>query len=146
MRTSRCLIVAAALLAGQTAIAQETIGVAGSDVKYPTARQIKVGDKPVKMKLTGAGMRKKVIFNVYTVGCYIQDDFTGKSAEDLAGTDTFKQLHLVLQRSVAGEDMAKAFRDAVRANYGDEFNDEMDKLTALIKAYNVDKGDQVWIT
>jgi len=140
------LIVAAALLAGRSAIAQETIGVAGSDVQYPTARQIKVGDKPMKLKLTGAGMRKKVIFNVYTVGCYIQDDFAGKSAEDLAGTDTFKQLHLVLQRSVAGEDKARAFRDAIRAIYGDEFTVEMDKLTALIKAHDVDKGDQVWIT
>src|SRR5262245_11761222 len=146
MRNSRYLIVAAALLAARSAIAQETIGVDGSDVQYPVKREIKVGDKPMKLKLTGAGMRKKVIFNVYTVACYIQDDFAGKSAEELAGTDTFKQLHLVLQRSVAGEDMAKAFRDAVRANYGDEFATEMDKLTALIKSYNVEKGDHVWIT
>ena len=146
MRTSRYLIVVAALLAGRAAIAQETVGVSGSDVKYPTARQIKVGDKPVKLKLTGAGMRKKVIFNVYTVACYIQDDFTGKSAEDLASCDTFKQLHLVLQRSVSGEDMAKAFREAIRANHGDDFADELDKLTALIKAYDVEKGDQVWIS
>jgi len=146
MRISRTLIVATALLAGRNAVAQETVGVSGSDVQYPTARQIKVGDKPMRLKLTGAGMRKKVIFNVYTVGCYIQEDFTGKSAEDLAGTDTFKQLHLVLQRSLSGETMAQAFSDAIRANYGDEFNAEIDKLTALIKAYDVEKGDQVWIT
>lgn len=146
MCTCRYLMVAAALLAGRAATAQDAVGVAGSDVKYPTARQVKVGDKPVKLKLTGAAMRKKIIINVYTVGCYIQDDFTGKSAEELAGADTFKQLHLVLQRGVSGSSMASAFSDAIRANYGNEFTAEIDKLTTLIKAYDVDKGDEVWIT
>jgi hypothetical protein len=94
----------------------------------------------------GAAMRKKAIFNVYTVGSYVRDDFQGKTAEDLAGTDTLKQLHLVIQRSISGEDMANAFRDAIRANYSDGFNDELEKLTALMKASDVEKGNEVWIT
>ena len=34
----------------------------------------------------------------------------------------------------------------IERSANDDFADELDKLTALIKAYDVEKGDQVWIS
>lgn len=136
-----------ALIVTHWVAAEETVGVSGSSVQYPVAIETKIGEKSVSQKLTGAAMRKRAIFNVYTIGSYVQTDFAGKSAEELAATDAFKQLHLVMQRSVSGADMAEAFRDAVRANYpGNQFAEEMDKFMGLMRAQNADKGDEVWIT
>lgn len=126
--------------------AQETVNVAGSNVNYPTTMQAEMDGKKTPMKLTGAAMRKKLFVAVYAVGSYVQADFGGRSAEELASADVIKQLHLVMQRDVSGRDMADAFRDAIRNNYATEFNDEIQKLTALIAAHNTMKGDQVWIT
>jgi len=138
-------VVLAGLLGFQV-LAGETIGVSGSSVEYPTHIEAAIGEKKAALKLTGAAMRKKVVFNVYTIGSYVQSDFQGKTPEELANADTLKQLHLVMQRDVAGKDMAKAFGDAIRANYGNEFAAEVDKFMALMRDQSADTGDQVWIT
>jgi hypothetical protein len=138
-------VVLVALLGFQV-LADETVGVSGSSVEYPTQVEAMIGDKRTSLKLTGAAMRKKLLFNVYTVGSYVQADFRGKTAEELAGADTLKQLHLVMQRDVSGKDMAKAFGDAIRANYANEFADEVDKFMALMRDQSADTDDHVWIT
>jgi hypothetical protein len=146
MKTPRLVLVLVAGLCVSTVIAGETIGVTGSDVQYPTTATASIGDKKYPEKLSGAAMRKKAIFNVYTIGSYVSTEFTGRSAEELAACDKVKQLHLVLQRNVTGNDMGKAFEEAIRANHPNEFTTEMTKLTNLIRAYDVKSGEHVWIT
>jgi hypothetical protein len=146
MRLARALFIALAACMGATALAGDTVGVNGSNVQYPVNKTATLGDKHFEQKLTGAGMRKKAIINVYTIGSYVDKEFTGKSPEDLACADCVKQLHIVMQRDVSGGDMAHAFETAIRANYPSEFNEELRKLTTLMEKYNVAKGDQVWIT
>src|SRR5262245_2532883 len=146
MRLARGLFIALAVCMGATALAGDTVGVSGSNVQYPVIKTATLGDKQFEQKLTGTGMRKKAIINVYTIGSYVATEFTGKTPEDLACADCVKQLHIVLQRDVSGADMARNFESAIRANYPNEFNDELRKLTECMAAHNVAKGDQVWIT
>ena len=98
MRLARALVIALSVCMGATALAGDTVGVNGSNVQYPVSKTATLGDKQFEQKLTGAGMRKKAIINVYTIGSYVDKEFTGKTPDDLACADCVKQLHLVLQR------------------------------------------------
>jgi hypothetical protein len=146
MRLTRAFFIALAVCMGTVALAGETVGVNGSNVQYPTAKTATLGDKQYEQKLTGAGMRKKAFIDLYTVGSYIVNEFNGRTPGELASADVVKQLHLVLQRDVGGGDMARAFENAIRANHPREFDTELKKLTAMIEAHDVKKGDEVWIT
>jgi chalcone isomerase-like protein len=146
MKTPRLVFAAIVGLSVSALMAGETVGVTGSDVQYPTTATASIGDKKYPEKLSGVAMRKRAIFNVYTIGSYVSTDFTGRTAEELASCDQAKQLHLVLQRNVSGADMAKAFEEAIRSNHPNEFTAELGKLSALIKAHDVKTGDHVWIT
>jgi hypothetical protein len=138
------LSLAITLLGISAACGQETISV--SSVEYPVNRESNVGNKKYSLKLTGAAMRKKAIFNVYAIGSYVERNFAGRTAEELARVDIVKQLHMVMQRSVSGDDMARAFKEGIRNNYPTQFNDEIKKLCEMLEAQSADKGDHVWIT
>ena len=140
------ILASAFMMLAASARADDMIAVSGSSVQYHAKITSTVADKKYEMKLTGAALRKKAFFSVYAVGSYVQNDFAGDSAEDLAKADTMKQLHLVMERDVDGKDMAKAFQEAVRANYPNEFTDEIKKLRDIMQAHNARKGDHVWIT
>src|SRR5262249_46064588 len=115
-------------LATSFAHSEEVVEVTGGSFKYPTHIEATFGNRKVPMKLTGAAMRRKTIFNVYTIGSYIQTDAQVRTPEELASADVAKQLHLVMERTVSGKDMATAFHDAIRANYSTEFKDELEKF------------------
>lgn len=146
MKSAWILSVAAIFLAVAVSSADESVPVKGSNVKYPVAITATLGDKQFAQKLTGVAMRKKAFVDVYTIGSYVANDFKGKTPEELASADVIKQFHLVMERNVSGSDMAKAFETAIRANYGSEFDADLAKLTGLIAQYDLNKGDQVWIT
>lgn len=125
----------------------EFVGVAGTEVKYPNKIESKVGDKQVKLALTGAALRKKVIVNVYTVASYAEEGVALTGADDLCGKDCVKQLHLVMTTSVSGKQMADAFTDAVRQNHPKPaFDTEVTALNQKLRALDLAKGDQVWLT
>ncbi|MBA4191905.1 MAG: chalcone isomerase [Planctomycetaceae bacterium] len=125
----------------------ENVGVAGSDVLYPTAIEGTVGAKKMKLVLTGTALRKKVLFNVYTIGCYVQEGIAVSSPDDLCSKDCGKQLHLVMERAVTGAQMAEAFHDAIRQNYPKPaFDKEIAALSQKLRALELVKGDQVWLT
>jgi hypothetical protein len=147
MVRSRILALALLGLFGAAALAAETVGVDGSQTQYPTLIESPINNKPVKLVLTGTAMRKKVLFNVYTVGSYIQEGTAVHSATDLASADVPKQLHLVMERDLDGKTMASAFRDAVRLNYASPaFDNELDTLTRFLEQTSVKKGDHVWLS
>jgi hypothetical protein len=142
LAVTACLLVAVC----SPVTAAEMVGVTGSRTQYPTVVEATIGDKKVSQKLTGVAMRKKLVVDVYAVGSYIDAASKVKSAEELASADVVKQLHLVLERTVSGKDMAAAFQDAIRANYPTEFKDEMEKFLDILRSHNVNEGDHVWLT
>jgi hypothetical protein len=147
MARSRFLALALLGLFGAAAPAAETVGVEGSQTQYPTLIESPINNKPVKLTLTGVAMRKKVVFNVYTLGSYVQEGAAVHNAEDLASADVPKQLHLVMERDVDGKTMAGAFREAVRLNYpAPAFTQELDTLARVLEETSVKKGDHVWLS
>lgn len=146
MSIGRLFVFALIMGAVSSAAAADKVGVSGSDVQYPTEATATVGNKKFPQKLTGTAMRKRAFFNVYTIGSYVSTDFKGTTADELASADVCKQLHLVVQRNVGGDDMANAFRTAIRANYPDGYETELKKLCDMISAQDVAKNENVWIT
>lgn len=126
--------------------AGELVGVSGSNIRYPSHGEAKIGDKQVKVVLTGTALRKKYIFSVYAIGSYIQEGVSVGSAEELVAADCGKRLHLVMERDVGGKEMAEAFKTAVRNNYdAPAFEDELDTLIGTMQSVEVNRGDQVFL-
>jgi hypothetical protein len=144
---SRLLILTAIIGTSAAVASAEMVGVPNSNIRYPTPIQSSIAGKQYKMQLTGAALRTKAIFSVYTIGSYVPEGMRFKNAEELAAADAPKQLHIVLERDVDGPDMADAFKKAIRANYPEPaFNNEVLTLTERMKAYTLRKGDHVWLT
>jgi hypothetical protein len=146
MLRSIFLALAVGLLAA-AARAAEMVGVEGSSTQYPVALDSQVAGKPVAMVLTGVALRQRAVFNVYTIGSYVQQGTSVHNAEELAAADVPKQLHLVMERNVDGKDLATAFRTAVRRNYpAPAFEEEIATLAGYLEGTSVKKGDHVWLT
>lgn len=134
-------------LTAVTVVAADTVGVPGSGARFSTAVEVKVGDKPVRLALTGAALRKKAVFSVYTVASYLQDGVKVKSADQLASADGVKMLMLVMERDVGGRDMAEAIQTGVRLNSPpDAFAAELRKVNEVLGAISLRKGDHVMLT
>jgi hypothetical protein len=147
MITRKALVAVLLLGCGAAARAEETVGVEGSNTRYPTVIDAKVGDKDVKLALTGAAMRKKLFFKVYTIAGYVEQGAAVRTAEELAAADCPKQMHLVMERDVDGKDMAEAFRAGIRLNYAaPRFDRELDTLIDAFRAVDIKKGDHFWMT
>ena len=144
---SRLLLVAAlAVLLGTVALA-ETVSVDGTNTSYETKIEPTVGGKAVKMDLTGAALRKRLLFKVYTIASYVEAGSGLRSAEDLADADVPKQLHLVMQRDVDGKELADAVEKAIHKSRGDDaFGDELKSLRDTMKALELKKGDNIRLT
>ncbi|HKI37479.1 MAG TPA: chalcone isomerase family protein [Gemmataceae bacterium] len=144
---SRLLLGAAVAVLCGTAALGEAVGVDGSSTTYETKIEITVADKAVKMDLTGAALRKRVIFKVYTIGSYVEAGAGVGSAEDLAAADCPKQLHLVMERDVEGKEMAEAVEKAIHKGRGDDaFPDELKKMAETMKGLELKKGDHIYLT
>jgi hypothetical protein len=144
---SRLLLVAAlAVLLGTVALA-ETVSVDGTNTSYETKIEPTVGGKAVKMDLTGAALRKRLVFKVYAIASYVEAGSGLRSAEDLADADVPKQLHLVMQRDVDGKELADAVEKAIHKSRGDDaFGDELKSLRDTMKALELKKGDNIRLT
>ncbi len=135
------------LLVGVGVGATELVGVRGSSTHFTTTMGITIGDRPVKLVLTGVGLREKLFLNVYAIGSYLLEGVSVHTAEELAAVDQPKQLHLVLERDVDGKDMAEAFRIAIRQNYPEPaFAEEVERLCALMRNLDLTKGDHIYLT
>jgi hypothetical protein len=135
------------LTTGSFAWAADLVDVPGSrDTKYPSEVTGTMGGGTVTMKLTGTAMRTKYILNVYAIGSYVQEGAKVGSAEELAAVDCYKRLHLVMERNVEGKDMAESFRVAIRANYPEGFDEEVNRLMQLMRTNVAAKGDHIGLT
>lgn len=127
--------------------ASDVATVPGSTVTYPIAIEANVAGKAVKLGLTGTAMRTKVILNVYAVGSYVQEGVSVRTPEELAAADCAKRLHLVMERTIDGKDLAEAFRSAVRMNYGEPvFTEEVTMLVQYMRSTSVRKGEHIFLT
>jgi hypothetical protein len=147
MFADRTLAVALVLLGGAGALAAELVGVHGTSTQFTTTSDADVGGKPVKMVLTGAALRQKFFFNVYAIASYVQEGAAVHTPEELAAADCPKRLHLVMERTVEGKDLAEAFQTAIRANYPEPaFAQEMEELAQWMQGKTAQKGDQIFLT
>jgi hypothetical protein len=139
---------AAVLLGGaMTAAAAELVGVSGSNRKFTTSMDVTIGNKPYQLRLTGTAVRQKYLFNVYSIGSYVVDSASVRTAEELSAVDQPKQLHLVMERDVNGSDIAEAFLVAIRQNYpSPAFDDEVGHLVEQMRAINLKKDDNIYLT
>jgi len=142
----RSLAFAATFLTAAAALGSEMVGVRGSQVQYPSVVDLPADGKPVRVRLTGTAMRTKAVVNVYAVASYVQEGVKVRTAEELAAADAYKLLHLVLERDVAGKDMATAFTTAVRKNYPSQFGDELRRFESLLGSATLRKGQHVMLT
>lgn len=142
------LLSAAVLLVSAACVwAVELVGVHGSNARYSTTMDITIGDKPYHLVLTGTALRQKLFFNVYTIGSYVLEGAAVHSAEELAAVNQPKQLHLVMERDVAGSDIAEAFLIAIRQNYPTPyFNEEVNHLIEMMREIEFKKGDHIYMT
>jgi hypothetical protein len=109
--------------------------------------EVKVDAKPVQMHLTGTALRQKYFVNVYSMASYVQEGVQVHSPEELAAVDCVKQLHLVMERTVSGADMAQAFIEAIRRNYPEPaLNDEVSQLADLLRNDTARQGDHIYLT
>lgn len=146
MRPFWCLTLVGLLFCGNVRAA-ELVGVPGSSTRYLSEIDIPVGGKPAKLWLTGTAMRSKVFVNVYALASYVQVGVSVKSADDIVAADCAKRLHLVMERTVDGKDMAEAFRTSIRANHpAPEFDDEVEMLVQHVRGNKASKGDNVYLT
>ncbi|HEY7425833.1 MAG TPA: chalcone isomerase family protein [Gemmataceae bacterium] len=147
MNRIRILSAAVLLVCGAGAFATELVGVHGSSTQFTSTMDITVGGKPVKLTLTGVGLRQKFFLNVYAIGSYVLEGVTVHTAEELAAVDQPKQLHLVMERDVSGKDIAEAFLVAIRQNYQPpDFDAEVDRLTQKMREMSFNKGDNIYLT
>jgi hypothetical protein len=147
MVSRKAAAVAVLVLTAGVAPAVELVGVRGSSTRFTTTMEATVGDKPVRLVLTGAALRQKLFVNVYAIGSYVQEGVAVRSAEALAEADCVKRLHLVMERDVDGKDMAAAFQAAVRANHPEPaFATEVEQLTHLLQGEAAKKGEHIFLT
>lgn len=148
---TRKLLASALVMTTLTAVlCADLVKVPGSNVKYLDYFNVPVAGKTVKMKLTGTALRTKnygLTFNVYTIGSYIKDGVRVRSATELANIDCPKRLHLVMERTIEGKELADAFEKAIRLNFAaPKFNAEIDRLSKFLRSLTARKGEHILLT
>ncbi len=107
----------------------------------------RIGERQVKLMLTGSAVRTKSIFKIYTVDSYVEQSIKVRDARDMIETDEPKQLHLVMLRNITGPDMASAFEYQLRSNYPEPaFMEEVKTVANLLRGQTARKGEEIWFT
>lgn len=126
------------------ASASETVGVNGSNARFPAAIEVQAAGQPVRLSLTGAAVRKKAFITLYTIASYLQDGVAAKTADQLAAANGFKVLVLVMERDVDGRDMVDGIRAGIRLNHpADAFAPELARIGQVLQAMRLQKGERV---
>jgi hypothetical protein len=78
---------------------------------------VKLDDKMSELVLNGAGVRSRVIFNVYVVGLYLPEKKTEAAAVlQLAGP---KRVAIHMLRDVGADTFSQALAEGIRANHSE---------------------------
>jgi len=115
--------------------------------RYPATINGQVGGKPIKLVLSGAAMRTRFGFSVYSIGSYVQAGSGLKSARDLVNSKVPRQLCLSFERGVDGDTLSQSFRDSIGMNHpAPEFEAELATLSKYMRAHSVKKGSRIWLS
>lgn len=128
--------VALCLMFATPAFAKEVAGV-----NYPETA--KVGDK--ELKLNGVGLRKKVVFKVYTVGLYLENP--SKDGAEIVASDQIKRVRMYMLRDLDKKTITDAISDGFKKNAGaklPELKPKLDTFNAAIP--DLKKGDELILT
>ena len=133
----RTLILSTALVATLPAMAVEVKGIKFGDT-YQVANQ--------SLQLNGAGVRVKMIFDVYAAGLYVAKK--DKSASGVMSQAGAKGMQMVLLRDLTGEEFAEAMISGFKKNASDaeitKYQSRLDELLALMKTFGkVPKGTTI---
>lgn len=136
--TAHALVLSAALAAAFPAFsAVEVKGVKFGDT-YQVANQ--------NLVLNGAGVRVKVIVNVYAAGLYVAKK--DSNAAGVINQPGAKSMQMTLLRDLTGEDFAEAmiagFKKNASAAEMSKYQSRLDELLALMKSLgSVSKGTSI---
>lgn len=115
-------------LAGTSALAKDVAGIQLPETTIVDGQ---------KLELKGAGLRKKLVFDVYVVGLYLADP-----AKDPL-SDQPKQVKLVMKRDLDSSQIAEAISEGFEKNSSAQLPKLKDRLNKLIKAVPAVKSGQV---
>jgi hypothetical protein len=120
------------LAAPPAALAREAHGVKLDDT-------VQVGGK--ELKLNGAGLRRKFIFNVYVAGLYLEA--ASSDAGKILAADAPRVVKMHMVRDLSKEDISKALREGFEANAGAALPTLQPKLDTFIAAIPAVKNGDV---
>jgi hypothetical protein len=124
-----------------------TTALAQNGEPYPQSKVSEIGGEKVKLVKTGQAVRKKLIFSVYSVACYVPEGVKIRTAKEIVDADCPKVLHLTMLRGATGKDMAENLLAILRQNHpAPAFAKESKSLQDTMIARNADLGDQFLIT
>jgi len=119
-----------------TASAKEKEGV-----KFPDTAQV----EGKELKLNGVGLRRKIFFNVYVAGLYVEN--TSKDAAQLASSDQTKRVTLVMLRDLDKHQVGEAIREGFMKNSAGQMATLKERLDKFIgQLSDVKKGEQLVVT
>ncbi|HYR26010.1 MAG TPA: chalcone isomerase family protein [Aquabacterium sp.] len=134
---ARALILSTALAAALPALAVDIKGVKFSDTAQVASQSL---------QLNGAGVRVKIIVDVYAAGLYIgKKDKTAAGAISQPGA---KSVQIVLLRELTGEDFADAMIKGFKKNANEaemaKYQGRLDELRNLMMSFgSVKKGTTI---
>jgi hypothetical protein len=96
------------------------------------------------LKLNGAAVQKKFIFQIYAVALYLENPT--RNARQAIESDQVKRIHMKMLRNAKKEQVADALRSGVQSNTKDlnPLRERLDKLLAELP--DVKAGDEIFIT
>lgn len=136
---ARTLLLSIAMVALPALAATEVRGVKFTDT-LQAAQQ--------SLKLNGAGVRVKIIIDLYAAGLYVAK--TDPNATAVIGQPGAKVMKIVLLRDLTGEDFADATVKGFKANNSEadvaKFQDKLEEIKALMLDFGpVKKGTVIQI-
>ncbi len=134
---TRALILSATLVAALPAMAVEVKGVKFGDT-YQVANQ--------SLQLNGAGVRVKMIFDVYAAGLYVTKK--DKTAAGVISQTGAKGMQMVLLRNLTGQEFAESMVAGFKKNATEaemaKYQGRLDEMLALMKTFgSVKKGTTI---
>ena len=120
---------------------------ASVDPRFAATVNTRIGDKPVRLVLTGTALRTKYLLRVYSIASYVQEGIKVGDAGALARVDAIKQLHLIFERDVDGATLASSFRESIGMSHpAPAFAAELATLERYFLTHPVKQGDHVRLT
>ncbi len=97
------------------------------------------------LRLNGMGLRKKLIFQVYVAGLYLENQ--SKDPAGVITSDQIKSVHLHVLRSLSSSQLAESISEGFWRNAGSQKAQLQERLARLAKMFpKVTDGDLITLT